>query len=136
MLLCFLLACGGRFTSVNGSFTSPGYPRNYPNNARCRFEIRVPSDRIIKLTFEEFQLESGYDKVQIMEMRSGSIVRVAELTGSGNSGRTLVSTGNVFIVMFTSDGSVTRKGFVARYHSGRCCSIIFGEQNTTQHSIG
>ena len=126
LFFCFLLACGGTFTSVNGSFTSPGYPSNYPNSANCRYEIRVPSDKRIVLTFNYFALESGYDILKMRQMRSGSIVHVEDLSGSGNAGRRFHSAENVFILVFTSDGSVTQRGFEARYYSGRSCSIIFG----------
>ena len=126
LFFCFLLACGSNFTSVNGSFTSPGYPNNYPNSANCHYEIRVPSDKRIVLTFDVFSLESGYDKLKLTQLRSGSMAHVDVLTGSGVAGRIFYSAENVFILVFTSDGSVTRTGFVARYYSGRSCSIIFG----------
>ena len=122
LILWFLLACGGRFTSVNGRFTSPGYPRNYPNYARCRYVIRVPYCNRIELRFEYFNLEQGYDKVRIMQMDSGLLVDVANVTGYGSTERKFVSVENVFILLFTSDGSVTSAGFTARYnaiHTGR-----------------
>ena len=121
----YLLACGGIFTSLNGNITSPGYPEvNYPNNANCRYEIRVPYGRRILLTFDYFSLEQNYDKLNIMQLTSGSIVSIANLTGSGNTGRRFVSAENVFILVFTSDGSSTYRGFAAKYDSVESNSSI------------
>jgi hypothetical protein len=29
--------CGGNFTSMLGSFSSPGYPGEYPKNTKCEY---------------------------------------------------------------------------------------------------
>ena len=111
-------ACGGSFTSLNGNLTSPGYPNsNYPDNANCRYEIRVPRDRRIYLRINELDLEQCCDRLFVMEMRSGSLVQRAVLTGYLNTSTTFISSENVIILVFTSDGSVTYTGFTASYHT-------------------
>ena len=118
MFFIFLLVCGGIFTSLNGSITSPGYPNvNYPNNADCQYEIRVPRDRRIVLTFDEFSLQPSYDILSIKQLTSGSFVSIANLTGFENNGRKFLSAENVFILVFTSDSSSTYRGFAARYRT-------------------
>ena len=112
-----ILACGGFFTSLNGSFTSPGFPNNYPNNARCTYEIRVPSHRRIVLELQFYDLESGYDVLKIKQMVSGSNNEVATLTGTRNSRIQYTSAENRFTLLFTSDRSVTRRGFSANYYT-------------------
>ena len=37
--------CGGRLTGEYGEFTSPNYPNDYPNNAKCIWEITVPKGK-------------------------------------------------------------------------------------------
>ena len=33
--------CGGRLTGESGEFKSPNFPENYPDNAKCTWEITV-----------------------------------------------------------------------------------------------
>ena len=49
--------CSGYFDELTGSFGSPGYPSDYPNNAVCNWEIEAPSDYRIRLTFPDFRME-------------------------------------------------------------------------------
>ena len=116
MLYC-VLACGGFFTSLIGNITSPGFPNNYPNNARCTYEIYVPSDRRIVLEFQFYDFESCCDRVVIKQMVAGSNSEVARLSGTRNSPIQYISAENRFTLQFTSDGSVTRRGFVATYRT-------------------
>jgi hypothetical protein len=73
---CFIISiyvfsdtCGGYFTSLFGSFASPNYPEDYPNNADCRYTIIVPVDHYITLSFETFNTESGFDYVKVRNIR-------------------------------------------------------------------
>ena len=102
-------------TSLNDNFTSPGYPNNYPDNARCQYEISVPRDKKIVLDFHSFNLERGYDYLQLSQMVGGSMNFVARLTGDSLTTRRFISAENKFSLLFTSDGSVTRSGFRAGY---------------------
>ena len=134
-----LLACGGDFSSANGMFASPGYPiRNYPNFADCRYEIRVKDGRRIVVIFDDFQLEQGYDTLMMERVVPGSIVHRQALTGSGNVGKRFFSVVNVFKFEFRSDGSVTKRGFVARYHSiqsGNLSQFLYMTTRNREESI-
>ena len=44
--------CGGLLTSNSGSFSSPWYPKKYPTNVVCAWDIQVDSRARVKLTFE------------------------------------------------------------------------------------
>ena len=60
------------FTSdTSGSFTSPGYPVNYPNDAYCTWLIQGVAGKVISVTFRDFDLEDDeiyrYDVVQAYE---------------------------------------------------------------------
>lgn len=57
-------------TSVNGSFSSPNFPLEYPPNKRCIWEITAPKDHQIFLNFTHFSLEGmkyacAYDYVLV-----------------------------------------------------------------------
>lgn len=61
------IPCGSPLTIPSGTFTSPGFPRNYPNNADCRFTITVPLGSVLILDFRTFETERCHDYVQIMQ---------------------------------------------------------------------
>ena len=44
--------CGGLLTSNSGSFSSPWYPKKYPTNVMCAWDIQVDSRARVKLTFK------------------------------------------------------------------------------------
>ncbi|XP_044516132.1 putative DMBT1-like protein [Gracilinanus agilis] len=44
--------CGGLLTNSSGSFSSPWYPKKYPTNIVCSWEIQVDSRAHVKLTFD------------------------------------------------------------------------------------
>ena len=50
--LCLLfLACGGIRTDRVGVIQTPGYPQNYDEDLSCLFNVRVPLDRTIQVSF-------------------------------------------------------------------------------------
>ena len=105
------------FTGSSGSFNSPGYPNNYPNNAHCTYDIHVPRTMKIVLVIHVLDLESGYDKLELRQMVSGTSNTVAELSGYIVTDRNFTSAENRFILLFTSDHSVRRTGFRASYRA-------------------
>ncbi|XP_021022754.1 deleted in malignant brain tumors 1 protein [Mus caroli] len=110
-------SCGGFLTQPSGQFSSPYYPSNYPNNARCSWKIVVPNMNRVTVAFTDVQLEGGcnYDYILVYdgpEYNSSLIARVCD--GSNGS---FTSTGNFMSVVFITDGSVTRRGFQAHYYS-------------------
>ena len=46
-----------RLEGSSGTLKSPLYPSNYPPNITCTWVITVPDGKIVKLTFNSFQLE-------------------------------------------------------------------------------
>ncbi len=47
-----------KISAENGVVTSPNYPEKYPSNVICRYEIAVPGDQFVKLTFKDLNTES------------------------------------------------------------------------------
>lgn len=111
------LSCGGFLTQPSGSFSSPSYPSNYPNNARCVWDIEVQNNDLVTVIFRDVQFESGcyHDYIEVYDgpyQSSPLLARVCD--GSRGS---FTSSSNFMSVRFISDGSVTRRGFRADYYS-------------------
>ncbi|KAM9197433.1 LOW QUALITY PROTEIN: scavenger receptor cysteine-rich domain-containing protein DMBT1 [Dugong dugon] len=110
-------SCGGFLSQPSGQFSSPFYPGNYPNNARCTWDIEVRNNYRVTVVFREVQLESGcnYDYIEVFDGPYHSSPLIARIC-NGMSG-SFTSSSNFMAVRFISDGSVTRKGFHAEYYS-------------------
>eukprot|EP00058_Branchiostoma_floridae_P020364 XP_002605854.1 hypothetical protein BRAFLDRAFT_90827 [Branchiostoma floridae] len=102
-------------TADSGSFTSPNYTNNYPDNSNCTYKISVTPPKVIRLTFTDFNTEEDYDFVYVYD---GDTVDPSQLIGKFH-GASLpdprTSSGSVMTVRFTSDEYETRKGFQANY---------------------
>lgn len=53
------VACGGFITKLNGTITSPGWPKDYPTNKNCVWQVVAPAQYQISLQFEVFELEGN-----------------------------------------------------------------------------
>ncbi|XP_013358546.1 PREDICTED: deleted in malignant brain tumors 1 protein isoform X3 [Chinchilla lanigera] len=110
-------SCGGFLSQSSGSFSSPFYPGNYPNNARCVWDIEVQNNYLVTVIFTDVQLEGGcsYDYIEVFDGPHRSSPRIAKIC-DGYRG-SFTSTSNFISVRFSSDFSITRKGFRAEYYS-------------------
>ena len=115
--LLSLFATALRYTALQGNFTSPRYPKNYPNNALQNYIIKINQDGLIDINFEVFALESSstcsYDYVKFYHVIGSSRTLAATYCGEGP--KKCNSATNEVLVQFKSDGSSTRKGFFATY---------------------
>ncbi|XP_072883756.1 scavenger receptor cysteine-rich domain-containing protein DMBT1-like [Hemitrygon akajei] len=111
--------CGGYLYESYGSLVSPAYPSSYPNNANCIWYIRVNSNQKINLQFTDFNLEANsgctYDYVAIYDGPSTNDPLLARICSQPSE--TYTSLYNSMTIYFRTDGSVTRQGFSANYHS-------------------
>ncbi|XP_035665217.1 uncharacterized protein LOC118408507 [Branchiostoma floridae] len=111
----FLSACDLSLTADSGSFTSPNYTNNYPDNSNCTYKISVTPPKVVRLTFADFNTEEDYDFVYVYD---GDTVdpsqQIAKFHGATIPDPT-TSSGSVMTVRFTSDEYETRKGFQANY---------------------
>lgn len=55
----FLAACGGLLTKLNGTITTPGWPKEYPPNKHCVWQVVAPTQYRISMKFEFFELEGN-----------------------------------------------------------------------------
>ncbi|XP_077677493.1 scavenger receptor cysteine-rich domain-containing protein DMBT1-like [Eretmochelys imbricata] len=118
--------CGGVLQYSSGTFQSPFYPENYPDNADCVWEIEAVSNYRVTLSFRDIVTEGGRCQYDYIEIYDGPL-HTSPLLGKICSGSylTYTSSSNLMTVRFHSDSSVTKKGFRADYYT------IPADQNTT-----
>ncbi|XP_011785694.1 PREDICTED: deleted in malignant brain tumors 1 protein [Colobus angolensis palliatus] len=110
-------SCGGFLSQPSGDFSSPFYPRNYPNNAKCVWDIEVRNNYRVTVIFRDVQLEGGcnYDYVEVFDGPYRSSPLIARVCDGARGSFT--SSSNFMSIRFVSDHSVTRRGFRAEYYS-------------------
>ncbi|XP_023598845.1 CUB and sushi domain-containing protein 1-like [Trichechus manatus latirostris] len=103
-------ACGGTLRGTSSTISSPHFPSEYENNADCTWTILAEPGDTIALVFTDFQLEEGYDFLEISGTEAPSIW----LTGM-NLPSPVISSKNWLRLHFTSDSNHRRKGFSAQF---------------------
>ncbi|KAM4694506.1 CUB and sushi domain-containing protein 1 [Discoglossus pictus] len=103
-------ACGGTLRGTSGIISSPHFPSEYENNADCTWTILAEPGDTIALVFTDFQMEEGYDFLEISGTEAPSIW----LTGM-NLPSPVISNKNWLRLHFTSDSNHRRKGFNAQF---------------------
>ncbi|XP_070337652.1 scavenger receptor cysteine-rich domain-containing protein DMBT1-like isoform X7 [Equus asinus] len=111
--------CGGLLTNHSGSFSSPWYPKKYPTNVVCAWDIQVDIRAHVKLTFAVVKMENFYGcPYDFIEIFDGSQSESSSL-GRFCSGAMPIftSSSNRLTVVFHSDAIITNIGFHASYES-------------------
>ena len=143
MLFFFLGSCEHSLTDLQGNFSSPNYPSNYPNHLSCTWSITVTPNSYIYLQFSNFSLEDGgkdcrYDYVEVSDSSYPSSSIKIKHCGY-QSPWCVWSTSNVLHVRFVTDHIVSASGFMAHYatygnpHSGNCLSLKKSKEILTEH---
>uniref|UniRef100_A0A4X2JUW3 Metalloendopeptidase n=1 Tax=Vombatus ursinus TaxID=29139 RepID=A0A4X2JUW3_VOMUR len=116
------VACGGFMTKLNGTITSPGWPKEYPTNKNCVWQVVAPSQYRISLQFEVFELEGNdvckYDYVEIRSGLSSDSKLHGKFCGSEKP-EVITSQSNNMRVEFKSDNTVSKRGFEAHFFSDK-----------------
>uniref|UniRef100_A0A8C7ZCP2 CUB and Sushi multiple domains 3b n=1 Tax=Oryzias sinensis TaxID=183150 RepID=A0A8C7ZCP2_9TELE len=108
--------CGGHYSAQTGVILSPGWPGYYKDSLNCEWVIEAEPGRSIKVTFDRFQTELGYD---FLEIHDGPNL-LSPLIGSFNGTQVpqfLFSTSNFLYLLFTTDNSRSNAGFKILYES-------------------
>ncbi len=103
-------------TDSVGTFDDGSGIDNYENNLDIYWLIKPPNAQRIILSFQSFDTESGYDFVTIYDGETTSAPILGRFSGSSIP-PTITSSGGAMLVRFETDGSITEKGWVARYRS-------------------
>ncbi|GCB68137.1 hypothetical protein scyTo_0012236, partial [Scyliorhinus torazame] len=134
-------ACGGFLTKLNGSITSPGWPKEYPPNKNCVWQVVAPTQYRISLQFEFFEIE-GNDvcKYDYVEVRSG-LSADSKLHGKfcgAEEPEVITSQYNNMRIEFKSDNTVSKKGFKAHFFSDKdeCSKDNGGCQHECVNTFG
>lgn len=115
--------CGGKtldLTETEGEFRSPTYnvENQYPNSAKCAWNIKVANGKLAHLTFSSFDVETSLgcknDYVNVYEVVNGKLEFKKRLCGDEIPDE-ITSSGNQLHVEFRTDATIMRKGFVAKY---------------------
>lgn len=113
-------SCGGFFTDPTGDLTSPSYPARFPADIQCLWQIRVPLDYVIKLRFDDFNMDGMYpcnvDYVRVTDGFNTSATELGHFCATRPPGETLIrSTGNKMSLEFKSYKESNSRGFKAHY---------------------
>lgn len=114
--------CGGKITKSQGEVTTPNWPDNkYPPGTSCSWLITVEPDMVIQVQFDKFVLEADtYCRFDYVAFYNGGERNDSQLIGKycgDQAPGPIITSGNVLLVQFVSDLSVTSDGFLAYYTS-------------------
>ncbi|XP_061077234.1 ovochymase-2 [Conger conger] len=91
------------------------YPEPYGNDSDCRWVVHAPSGHVVKLEFDDFDVEPSEECVYDSLVAFGDVEgkdEIAVLCGRGLP-PPLLSYSSVLVLRFTSDGTVSHRGFRA-----------------------
>ncbi|CAG9795395.1 unnamed protein product [Diatraea saccharalis] len=113
--------CKHDVTQPHGTIISPNYPDTYPSRKDCVWQFSTTPGHRIKLIFNVFELEPhqecAYDHVTIYDGASAEEKTLGRFCGS-KVPHPVVASHNQMYVVFKSDASVQRKGFLATHSTG------------------
>ncbi|XP_055677103.1 tolloid-like protein 1 isoform X1 [Lutzomyia longipalpis] len=114
--------CKHEITSPHGQIFSPNYPDYYPSKKDCVWHFTTTPGHRIRLIFNSFEVEPhqecAYDHIAIYDGDNPDSSTLGKFCGS-KTPHPISSTSNELLLLFKSDSSVQRKGFVAS-HSTAC----------------
>uniref|UniRef100_H3ANE1 Tolloid like 1 n=1 Tax=Latimeria chalumnae TaxID=7897 RepID=H3ANE1_LATCH len=138
-------ACGGLLTKLNGTITSPGWPKEYPPNKNCVWQVVAPTQYRISMQFEFFELEGNeiffpVCKYDYVEIRSGlsSDSKLHDKFCGAEVPEVITSQYNNMRIEFKSDNTVSKKGFKAHFFSDKdeCSKENGGCQHECINTVG
>ncbi|XP_065171165.1 protein tolkin-like [Atheta coriaria] len=114
--------CKYEVTNHYGNITSPNYPDFYPSRKDCVWKFSTTPGHRIKIQFFRFEMEPhqecSYDHIVFYDGDSPEANTLGRFCGS-KLPHPIVATGNQMYMVFKSDQSVQRGGFLAT-HSTVC----------------
>uniref|UniRef100_A0A3B3QC45 Metalloendopeptidase n=1 Tax=Paramormyrops kingsleyae TaxID=1676925 RepID=A0A3B3QC45_9TELE len=143
IFLCTSLsaACGGLLSKLNGTITTPGWPKEYPPNKNCVWQLVAPAQYRISMQFEFFELEGNevckYDYVEVRSGLSSDSKLHGKYCGT-DVPEVITSQFNNMRIEFKSDNTVSKKGFKAYFLSDKdeCAKDNGGCQHECVNTVG
>eukprot|EP00795_Rhopilema_esculentum_P008757 gene8757-14783_t len=124
--------CDAYLTAKSGTIQSQNFPNNYPNNARCTYQIRGKSGDRIQLIFSTFSIQNSNRcsadsfKVYGETISESSLIE----TRCGSNVTEMSSAASRLYIVFTSDISKADTGFQIFFQVGPDgCGGIFSSDN-------
>ncbi|XP_013886005.1 discoidin, CUB and LCCL domain-containing protein 2 isoform X2 [Austrofundulus limnaeus] len=113
---------------ISGTLSSLGYPRTYPNNSVCEWEITVPRGKRIHFRFASLDIEDSDCQVNYLRLYNGigpersEIVKYCSLDLKVNE--QIESSGNQVTVQFMSGVHHNGQGFYMSYSTTEHSDLI------------
>ncbi|XP_055611221.1 tolloid-like protein 1 [Uranotaenia lowii] len=140
-------ACGGVLSTRSGTILSPSFPKEYPTNKDCAWEVIAAPQHTITLNFTHFDLEGNtfyqssecdYDAVTIYSrIGDEALKRHGTFCGS-KIPPSITSESNILRLEFRSDKTVQKTGFAAVYFTDvdECAVNNGGCQHECKNTVG
>ncbi|XP_048248139.1 uncharacterized protein LOC124151774 isoform X1 [Haliotis rufescens] len=131
-------SCGGQLSARRPEawFSSPQYPNDYPESIVCDWTITAEnSGDIVTLQFEDFELESPYDWVEVRDGSNEDDGLFERFTGD-NLPKIIMSSGRSLFVRMKTDFAYVLRGFNATYSSGCDVTIRSGHAKIESPGYG
>ncbi|XP_028390645.1 tolloid-like protein 1 [Dendronephthya gigantea] len=110
-------SCGKHHLYSPGTLKSPGYPNFYPNNMDCEWLISDTKGKPILLKFLNFSLEDcEYDYLDVYDGDSAVASKLGRFC-LDRIPRILISSGSNIFIVFHTDSTVQKSGFVLKFSS-------------------
>uniref|UniRef100_A0A8C9LFB5 Cubilin n=1 Tax=Pavo cristatus TaxID=9049 RepID=A0A8C9LFB5_PAVCR len=130
--------CGESLTGSEGTITSPGFPDVYPHGINCTWTINIQPGYLIRLTFTSFNLpfddSCRMDYLEIYDNSTITATQFGLFFCCRYCGRSippsLTSGGNVMMLYFVTDHSISSEGFSANYISLDASKVCSHNYNT------
>jgi len=110
--------CKHEVNQPSGEISSPHYPDYYPAKKECVWIFSTTPGHRIKLLFTEFEMEPhqecAYDHIVVYDGLTTTDQILGRFCGS-KLPHPLIATNNNMLMVFKSDASVQRKGFMAEH---------------------
>ncbi|KAJ8256637.1 hypothetical protein COCON_G00187890 [Conger conger] len=117
-------ACGGQLRGSRGTFTSPNHPAYYPPKVTCKWNIKVPTGKVVKVTLSKVMVEPGQGS-------SSCTKDYVKINGEKHCGDheviTVTSQNDKMEVELYSDKSVVDYGFSAEYEAVDASDVCPGK---------
>ncbi|XP_055860294.1 uncharacterized protein LOC106054907 [Biomphalaria glabrata] len=122
----FCIECNTTINDSSGFIASPGYPQQYDNNVYCEWHITTNVSNRIFISFTDMSLVAhtacAWDYVDIIEESPLECKSLGRFCGNALPTNHMTSS-NSLLVVFKTDGSITSKGFLAKFSTFRKTSV-------------